>query len=213
MAIIGLILGYYTTEAGTLKPLRLYIHSLGSPGLHSMTLANLFNLLLWLLSLPIAILLLYFLLRNSSANLATAWSWRKTGLWIGVVGIFAWVASSQTGRFFGMAILPGSKDALDILSFGKSTALSWDLFFVLGIPLGSFLSAGRSGSFSWSNISGSAIWKLAGGGFLLGASGSLAGGCTVGHGLIGIPLLALGSIVFILFVILGSWTGVIIQKK
>ena len=55
--------------------------------------------------------------------------------------------------------------------------------------------------------------KLAEGGFLLETSGSLVGGCTVGHGLAGIPLLSLGGITFTLFAILGPWAGVIIQRK
>jgi hypothetical protein len=88
----------------------------------------------------------------------------------------------------------------------------WDLFLVLGIPLGSFISASRSGSFSWSSLSGPAMWKLAGRGVLLGASGSLAGGCTVGHGLAGIPLLSLGSIVFTIFAMIGVWFGLFLEK-
>jgi hypothetical protein len=47
----------------------------------------------------------------------------------------------------------------------------------------------------------------------LGASASLAGGCTVGHGLAGIPILSIGSIAFTLFAMLGASAGVIMQKK
>jgi hypothetical protein len=209
VAILGLIIGYLTTETGALKTLRLFIQSFGhAANVQSMTLANLFNLPLWWMSVPASFLLLYFLLRTSSSHSHASTSWRKTGLWVGIIGIMAWVTSSLSGRFFGMAILPGNKDMLDALSVGKASAMSWDLFFVAGIPLGSFISTIRHGSFSWSNISGAAIWKLAGGGFILGAAGSLAGGCTVGHGLAGIPLLSLGSITFTIFAILGAWAGV-----
>jgi hypothetical protein len=107
-----------------------------------------------------------------------------------------------------MAVMPGNKDALELLTIGKLSALSWDFFFVLGIPIGGFLSTRRYGTFTWSNISGAAIWKLAGGGSILGASASLAGGCTVGHGLAGIPLFSLGSIAFTVFAMLGAWAGV-----
>jgi magnesium-transporting ATPase (P-type) len=178
-----------------------------------MTLVSLSNLPLWWMSLPLALILLYFLLKRSPAHPASGWSWRKAGLWVGMIGVVAWVASSFSSRYFGMAILPASKDALDVLSSGRQSALSWDLFFVLGIPLGSFIAVSRNGAFSWSNLSGANAWKLAGGGFLLGASGSLAGGCTVGHGLVGIPLLSLGSIVFTIFAILGSWLGIFLENK
>lgn len=111
---------------------------------------------------------------------------------------------------------PGQEGYLAIQSvcFGNCRSdLTWDLFFVLGIPIGAYLATRRSGSFKWSSISGAGIWKLAGGGFLLGASASLAGGCTIGHGLAGIPLLSAGSIIFTVFAILGALTGVLRKKK
>jgi hypothetical protein len=177
-----------------------------------MTLASLFNLPLWWISAPLAVVLLFVLLKNSPANPEKGWNWRKTGLWVGTIGLIAWVVSSLAGRFFGMAVLPGSKEVIDLITIGERRALSWDFFFVLGIPIGGFISTSRHGKFSWSNISGAAIWKLAGGGFVLGASASLAGGCTVGHGLTGIPVLSIGSIVFTVFAMLGAWSGVYMQK-
>ena len=42
---------------------------------------------------------------------------------------------------------------------------------------------------------------------LLGIGASLAGGCTVGHSLVGVPLLSVGSIVTTVFIVLGSWTA------
>ncbi|MCI0550096.1 MAG: YeeE/YedE family protein [Anaerolineae bacterium] len=214
VAIIGLILGYATTESGALKPLRMFMQSIGSDGgVETMTIASLFNLPLWWMSVPFAVVLLFFLLKNSPTNPEKGWNWRKTGLWVGAIGAIAWVASSLSGRFFGMAVLPGSKDVIDLMTIGNRSALSWDFFFVLGIPIGGFLSTTRHGAFSWSNISGASIWKLAGGGFILGASASLAGGCTVGHGLAGIPILSIGSIAFTLFAILGVWAGVALKRK
>jgi hypothetical protein len=211
VAIVGLIIGYLATENGALQSLRAFIQSIGN--VETTTIASLFNLPLWWMSAPLAVVLLFFLLKNSPANPEKGWNWRKTGLWVGAIGTIAWMASSLSGRAFGMAILPGSKDAIDLVAIGNRSALSWDFFFVLGIPIGGFISTTRHGTFSWSSISGAAIWKLAGGGFILGASASLAAGCTVGHGLTGIPLLSLGSIAFMVFAILGAWAGVIVQKN
>jgi hypothetical protein len=213
VAIIGLIFGYVATENGVLQSFRALIQSIGNNGnVASMTLAGLLHLPLWWISAPLASVLLFLLLKNSPATPEKGWNWRKTGLWAGAIGLIAWVASALAGRFFGMAVLPGSKDVIDLMTIGKRSALSWDFFFVLGIPIGGFISTQRHGKFAWSNISGAAIWKLAGGGFILGASASLAGGCTVGHGLTGIPLLSIGSIAFTIFAILGAWSGVYIQR-
>ncbi len=211
IAILGLSLGYVATEAGALQPLRLFIQSVGAS--EAMTLSSLFHLPLWVAGVPLALLLMFFLLKDSRTVTESGWSWTRTGVVVGGIGIIAWLASSLAGRNFGMAVMPGNKDIFELLSFGKWQALSWDFFFVLGIPLGGFLSVLRAGKFTWSTLSGPALWKLAGGGFVLGASASLAGGCTVGHGLTGIPLLSLGSIAFTIFAILGAWAGVILQKK
>jgi len=214
VAIIGLIVGYFATETGALKVVRIFIQSFGnSETVHTMTLPNLFNLPLWWMSVPLAIVLLFFLLKDSPIKPEQGWYWRRTGIWVGLIGVMAWIASSLAGRFFGMAVMPGSKAMFDLLTLGKLNALSWDFFFVLGISLGGFLSVSLHGKFSWSNITGAAIWKLLAGGLVLGFSASLAGGCTVGHGLAGIPVLSLGSITFTVFAILGAWAGVIMQKK
>ncbi len=44
------------------------------------------------------------------------------------------------------------------------------------------------------------------GGALLGIAASLAGGCTVGHSLAGIPLPSVGGLVTSVFIVLGSWS-------
>lgn len=209
VAIIGLCLGYSAAEIGALKSLRLLIQSIGY---EAMTVGSLFHLSFWMIGTPVAAVLIFFLLKTSRGNQQQGWSWIKTGVVIGAIGLIAWPASSLAGRFFGMAVLPGSKDVIDLVTIGKPSALSWDFFFVLGIPIGGFLSTSRHGKFSWSNISGTAIWKLAGGGFVLGVSASLAGGCTVGHGLTGVPLLSIGSSAFTLFAMLGAWAGVYLQR-
>lgn len=210
IAINGLSLGYVATEAGSLKPLRLFIQSLGAS--EAMTLSSLFHLPLWMVAVPLALLLIFFLLKSSRPAAESGWTWTRTGIVVGSIGTIAWLASSFASRYFGMAIMPGNKDIFDLLLFGKRQALSWDFFFVLGIPLGGFLSELRASKFSWSTLSGGAIWKFVAGGFVLGASASLAGGCTVGHGLTGIPLLSIGSIAFTIFAILGAWAGVYVQK-
>ncbi len=214
VAILGMIIGYSAAENGILRPFRMIIQSVGSSkNIEHLTLASLTNLPLISLTLPLSIALLYFFFRQPYEQMAGRWHWRKTGLWVGGIGVLAWAASSLTGRYFGMAILPGSKEALDFFAWGNWRTVNWDLFFVLGIPLGSYLAVRSNGSFKWSSISGAAIWRLAAGGLVLGISTSLAGGCTVGHGLAGIPLLSIGSITFTVFAILGAWAGVIAGKK
>ncbi|MCI0618798.1 YeeE/YedE family protein [bacterium] len=164
---------------------------------------------LWWAGLPIAIALLFFLLKDFSFKTK---DWRRTGIAVGFIAVFAWITSSVSGRYFGMAVMPGNKDFFDLLT-GSRLAWSWDLFFVLGIPIGGYLSARHNKEFKWTNISGATIWNIVGGGFLLGIAASIAGGCTVGHGLTGVPLLSLGSIFFTVFAILGAWSGAAMSRR
>lgn len=82
--------------------------------------------------------------------------------------------------------------------------IDWEWMFVLGIPLGAFLSAISSGTFriEWvpplwvgifgPGVAGRLLTALAGG-FLAGLGARWAGGCTSGHGISGTLQLALSS--------------------
>ncbi len=210
ISVLALIVGYVMSESGAFKSVRLIIQSGPATG---STLGSVLNIPLWWIALPLALVLLFFLLKDWRQQAGQDSRWRQTGLAVGMIGVVAWITSCHAGRFFGMAVMPGSKDAFDVLSNAKWSGLSWDFFFVLGIPVGGFVSALRKGEFKWSNIAGASIWTNVGGGLLLGISASLAGGCTVGHGLTGIPLLSIASIVFTVAAMLGAWAGVAMSRK
>ena len=125
---------------------------------------------------------------------------------MGLLGIVAWPLSALSERTFGMAVVPGSVNALDFVSGGEISRLNWDVFFVLAIPVGAYLAARQRGLLSSDPVSGAEAARAFGGGALLGIGASLAGGCTVGHSLVGLPLLSPGSLVTTLFIVLGSWT-------
>jgi uncharacterized membrane protein YedE/YeeE len=76
--------------------------------------------------------------------------------------------------------------------------------FVLGIPLGAFIATRMRGPVALSKITALGASKHFAGGLGLGVGASLAAGCTVGHGLTGIPLLAPGSILATLSIFAGS---------
>lgn len=209
IALVMLIIGYVITENGILKPFRILIQSPGAKG-GAITLQSGLPHWAWWWPIVLAALLLTYLLKRSPAESGQRWSARKTGLAAGAIGVLAWIASSLSGRAFGMAIVPGGKEAFEFLTL--SVKPGWDLFFVAGIPIGAYVSASRKGEFKWSSISGSAIWRIAGGGLLLGISASIAGGCTVGHSLTGVPLLSLQSLLFTLSAISGALAGALVER-
>jgi hypothetical protein len=142
---------------------------------------------------PVAGLVLVALLWRAAPGQAGAWSWRRTGIAMGLVGIVAWPLSSLAARDFGMAVVPGT---VSLLADPVRRLMSWDVLFVLGIPLGAFIAA--------SKVSAVSASKHFAGGLGLGVGASLAAGCTVGHGLTGVPLLAPGSLLAIVSIFAGS---------
>jgi len=193
-AVLGMAIGAAALELGPLTDLRTAVQSAGP----SMSSAPFETLWAWA---PVAGLLLVVLLWRAAPGTAGAWTWQRTGIAMGLVGAVAWPLSSLAARDFGMAVVPGT---VSLLAEPLRRLMSWDVLFVLGIPLGAYVAARRSGPVTASKVSPMSAGKHFAGGLGLGAGASLAAGCTVGHGLTGVPLLAPGSIVAILSIFAGS---------
>ena len=199
VAAIGFIVGVYITEIGVLRFIREASQSTvlidqqpiwqgNSPIVISATLAVFSG---------IALFVLY---RNEDNKPSGAvWGWKKTGITIGITAVTGWLSAIISNSPYGMAIIPG---AIDMVDFNYS----WGLLFVIGIPLGAFWSTRNDKKKHFSIPSTSIITKRLVGGLGLGITGSVAGGCTVGHGLTFAPLLGIGSLVAIVFIFLGSGT-------
>ena len=193
-AVLGMAVGAAAFELGPFVGLRTTVQSAGP----SVSNAPLETLWAWA---PVAGLVLIALLWRAAPGQAGAWSWRRTGIAMGLVGIVAWPLSSLAARDFGMAVVPGT---VSLLADPVRRVMSWDVLFVLGIPLGAFIAARRSGPVTTSKVSAASASKHFAGGLGLGVGASLAAGCTVGHGLTGVPLLAPGSLLAIVSIFAGS---------
>lgn len=204
-ALVGMIAGAAATEAGPLRWVREQVQGIGNAD--EIRMATLSELLQaeWI-AYPLGGLILLWLSRSRTSTPPGIWSWPRTGIALGLLGVLAWPLSALAGRFFGMAVLPGSTALLDFAVTGQRSYLNWDLLFVLGLPLGAYLAAKRQGPVSSEPVDGAELARAFGGGLLLGVGASLAGGCTVGHSLVGVPLLSVGSLVTTVFILLGTWT-------
>ncbi len=197
IAAIGFIVGIYLTGNGVLKFLReagqstiLYhqkpIWQESSPMIIAITMTL------------VAAVLLLLLFRNKDKKPGGAvWGWKKTGISIGLIGVIGWISAILASNTFGLAIIPG---ALDLVAFNYT----WGLLFVIGIPLGAFWSMRKNKAKQFTIPKANIIAKRLLGGLGLGISGSIAAGCTVGHGLTFVPLLGAGSLIAIVFIFLGS---------
>ena len=193
-AVLGMAIGAAALELGPFVGLRTTVQSAG-PSVSSAPLETLWT---WA---PAAGLVLVALLWRAAPGQAGAWSWRRTGIAMGLVGIVAWPLSSLAARDFGMAVVPGT---VSLVAEPLRRLMSWDVLFVLGIPVGAFVAARQSGPVTASKVSPVSTSKHFAGGLGLGVGASLAAGCTVGHGLTGVPLLAPGSMLAIASIFAGS---------
>jgi uncharacterized membrane protein YedE/YeeE len=146
------------------------------------------------------------------------------------IGMLSWVAFAVFGDPLGVttaysriaslfAIPVIGSDAVAANSYWKAMPLTWDygVWFLVGIPLGAFLSAILSGTWRlelvpevWRERFGPSVTKRFVAAFLGGVvimyGARLAGGCTSGHGISGGLQLALSSWLF-LAVMFGTGLG------
>jgi hypothetical protein len=163
----------------------------------------------WVMVALIAIAAVLYILGARRQLMNADWNWSITGLALGLVGVFAWLTSSLAGHPTGLGTAQGSINLASLLFEQDPNALNWNLLMVAGIPVGSFIASRRNGitqrhkTFTWQHVPQSIL-----GGALMGVGATIAFGDNILHGLSGLPILGLSSIVVMLCVFAGVWVGI-----
>ncbi len=97
---------------------------------------------------------------------------------------------------------------LQYLTTGDSSLLNWGVFLVLGILVGSFIAAKASHEFRFRMPDVKTGLNSFAGGNLMGFGASLAGGCSIGNGLVMTAMMTWQGWIGLAFMILGTWTAV-----
>jgi hypothetical protein len=209
LAVLSFAAAAAATEAGFLAPVRTLLQApsfMQQADGQGPTLPMLLGLQSpWLVIVPVVLLAGYWLLRSPLRRAFRGWNWPRTGLAVGALGIIAVAASWGTGRPYGFGVTFATAHWWRWLFSRDAQLLNWESFFVLAIPLGAFLAARRAGEFRWRYPGHRQLIQAAVGGILMGFGAAVMGGCTVGHTLAGVPLLAVSSIVSTLAIVLGTW--------
>lgn len=134
-------------------------------------------------ALVAGVVVLALLLRRSRAGLVF-------GAALGVIAVLAWIAADRAGYGYGLGFV-GAPDsvraAIDARSLSGGGLLpAW---VALGVIAGAF--ALTRPPLRVPSLARAA--RAAGGGVLMGVGGNVAGGCNIGLGLTGLPLLQTGS--------------------
>jgi hypothetical protein len=147
--------------------------------------------------------------------LTKPWPWYVAGPIIGLfVPALLLVGNRQFGvssnlRHLCAAVAPGS---VDYFRYDWRRSGLWNLAFLLGILAGGYVAAGFLGPlslvpldvFNWSTLlTARGFVIMVAGGFLVGFGTAYAGGCTSGHGVLGLASFQLPS----LLAVVGFFAG------
>ncbi|SNC65077.1 hypothetical protein SAMN05445756_1245 [Kytococcus aerolatus] len=116
--------------------------------------------------------------------LEARWHPFATALVIAAIALVAWPLSAATGRVGSLGITTPSAKAVNFLATGDLAMVDWSVLLVLGILAGSYVAARASGEFRVRVPDASTVQRSIVGGALMGVGAALAGGCTVGHGMV-----------------------------
>jgi hypothetical protein len=208
VTLIGFALGEWVLRFGPLIGLRNALQSFevtltsGEPA----TLPNALGINPWLVIIPLAVLLSWWLFRGDPGSYLGGWDWRKGGLVLGVIGTLAWVVSWPTGWSYGVGVVGGTGEFVQMIFDGLGV-LNWGSFLVLALPFGAFVAAWRVHALRWQIPDLSSTFRMFTAGLAMGFSATIAGGCNIGHGFTGVPTLALSSLTATIFTFLGAWLG------
>lgn len=135
------------------------------------------------------------------------WNPFVTAVLIGLIATLAWPLSAATGRVFGLGITAPSANILQFLVTGELTFINWGVFLVLGILVGSMFAAKMSGEFRFRMPDVKTGLNSFSGGLMMGVGASLAGGCSIGNGLVMTAMMTWSGWISLVFMILGTWTA------
>lgn len=220
-------LGFYMLMATVMKsgPLAQFTVNSRSNVVGTDSIASTFGINVWILVIPFVLLVAFIIYREFKkprvkiptlkpkktgvAHLLFEKRWNPyvTAVLIGLIATLAWPLSAATGRIFGLGITTPSANILQYLVTGNLDVINWGVFLVLGILFGSYFAAKMSGEFRLRTPDTKTVVRSSGGGILMGFGASLAGGCSIGNGLVMTALMTWSGWVALLFMILGTWTA------
>lgn len=124
---------------------------------------------------------------------------------VGLIALIAWPMSASTGRIGGLGITTPSANIVQFLVTGDMSLINWGVFLVLGIFVGSYIAAKGSREFKWRMPDTKTIRNSVIGGACMGVGASLAGGCSIGNGLVSTAAMSWQGWVALPSMIVGAW--------
>lgn len=188
-------LGDTLTYLGPLQPLQaaLRANAIEVNG-QSATVTNLFGPAGWLILAVLAVAAVIYLVRSPVNGRNPLWNWLTLGVTTSLFMSFAWLLARQGGANYTYGTSGVPSGIVQALTGQGSGGSIWIPLTLIMLVPGSIIAAKRAGTFWLRGETVRRYTELGAGGFLMGIGAGIAGGCNLGHSLVGVPLLSLGSI-------------------
>jgi uncharacterized membrane protein YedE/YeeE len=228
VAVLGFFVSIAATMSGVLKPvydlLRSKIYLTHNPTLYDVVGGANNMAIKWGVIIVLCIAGAIFVSKSQPFKLGKqkGYYWSVTGLLIGLISVAAFWASYHWGGHFSRGLSFTTPTIEFFNSLIRSNAeptifpkrsigfvqTTWGVLFIIGVPIGAFLSAKGLKEFSWKVPPAKELLTVFFGSLMMGFGATTALGCNIGQGLTGFSTLSIGSIVATISIILGNWTMV-----
>lgn len=208
--LVGLVawaVGDIITYRGPLSPLREALNSaqIMTVDGQSGTVLNLFGPVGALLVGLLGLLVAGWLWRSPRTPRDQYWGWGRLGLAVGLFTGLAWLLARAGGSNYTFGTSGVPTGILVALTEGGQGGSVWIPVALVSLIPGAFLAAVISKTLWIRGESTRRYVELAAGGLLMGIGAGIAGGCNLGHALVGVPLLSMGSITTTVSMAIGVW--------
>lgn len=150
----------------------------------------------WLVVIMALAMVGALLLRLPTVSAAAGeWHWPATGVALGLIGVLAWLSGARAGWHWGLSITGPSRSLAEAALLAGSDPIGWGGAMLIGIPLGSWVSARLRGPVAWRAPAAPELPRRFVGGLLMGVGGTLASGCNIGNALTGLSVLSVQSLI------------------
>jgi hypothetical protein len=208
MAAVGFALGGVLAARGALVPLGAWLARPPASIGPEAALPGLFGIPSWAaISVVLGVLLLLLLRLPRPAAPSDAWPWGLTGAAIGAIGILAWVTGRAAGWHWGLSVTGPSRSLFAALFLDWPPALDWGALMLAGLVVGSWVGARLQGPVAWTAPAARDLPRRFVGGLLMGAGGTVAGGCNIGNALTGLSILSVHSLIATAAIAVGGALG------
>lgn len=145
--------------------------------------------------------------RSPRPDRGKLWGWMVLGLGVGLFTSLAWLLAHWGGSNYpyGTSGVPAS--LFLALTQGSELWSLWIAVSLVSLIPGAWIAANVGGTLWVRGESLRRYVELAAGGFLMGIGAAISGGCNLGHSLVGVPLLSLGSIATTVSMLIGVWVA------